>query len=108
MFGCQDQDTVGGGVDQGVQALFFVDALAVELRVEDGDGGLVRKGLQQLFVVGREQIGIGAEDEDDADDVPVRDQRQGRAVDQPQAGGVGQVLEHAVELGHVQLRHGFL
>ena len=103
--GIQDQDAVGGRIEQCIQALLFVVDLPVESRIEDGHGGLIRKGLQQDAIIGRENVGVVAEDEDDADDLPVGRERQARAVQQTHAGRVGQVLQHAVEFAHVQFAH---
>ena len=103
----EDHDPVRGGVEQGVETLLLEVDLSVEAGVVDGDGGLRREGTQQGFVVGGEEVGIIAEDEDHADDLAVRGERDARAVEQTHADGVGQVFQHAVEFGHVEVRHLF-
>ena len=99
----EDEDSICGGIEQRIEALLFVGDLSVEPGVEDRDRGLVCKGLEQNTVIGCEEIGIIAKDEDHADDLSMRGEGQGRAVEQAHAGGVGQFLQHAVELIHIQL-----
>ncbi len=102
MVGVEDEDAIGGGIEQGVEAAFFITDLAVELGVEDGDGGLVGEGLEQQFIVGGKQVGVAAEDEDDADDLSMRGEGNADAVQQPHAGGIGQFLQHPVEFDQVE------
>ena len=64
----KDQDTIGGGIDEGIHASFFVADLFVELGVIDRDSGLVGKGLEQQFIVGGIKVGVTAEDEQYSDD----------------------------------------
>ena len=103
----EDHDPVRGGVQQRVETLLFVIDLSVEARIVDGNGGLCREGTQQGFIVGGEEVGVIAEDEDHADNLAVRDERDARAVEQTHADGVGQVFQHAVEFGHVEVGHLF-
>ncbi len=104
----EDEDAVSGGIEQRIEALFFVGDLPIKLGVEHGNGGLVCKGLQQHAVIGRERVGIIAEDENDADHLSLRGEGQTRPVEQSHADGVGQFLQHAVEFAHIQFHHLFL
>ncbi len=106
--GVEDEDAVGGGIDQGVEAAFLVADLGIELGIENGDGGLVGEGLEQKFVVGGKEVGVAAEDKDDTNDLPVGCQGDADAVQQTHAGGIGEVLEHAVEFDQVELGSFFL
>ncbi len=54
------------------------------------------------------QVGVTAEDEDDADDLSMRRERDADAVQQPHAGGIGQFLQHAVEFDQVEFGGLFL
>ena len=106
--GVEDQDAVCGRIEQRIEALLFVGDLSVELGVVDSNGGLVGKGLQKSPVVGGEQVRVVAEDEDDADQLSVRGERQTDTVEQSFAGGVGQAFEHTVEFAHIQFADFFL
>ncbi len=103
MVGVEDEDAVGGGINQGVEATFLVTDLGVELGVEDRNGSLVSEGLEQEFIVGGEQVGVAAEDKDHADDLSMGGEGNADAVQQAHAGGVGEVLQHAVEFDQVEL-----
>ncbi len=108
MVGVEDEDAVGSGINQGVEAAFLVTDLGVELGIEDGDGSLVGEGLEQQFIVGGKQVGVAAEDKEDADDLPVGCQGDADTVQQTHAGGIGEVLEHAVQFDQVELGGFFL
>ena len=69
MVGVENEDAIGSRIKQGIQSLFFVTNLSIEARIEYGNSSLVGEGLQELLVVGGKQIGITAENEDDADNL---------------------------------------
>jgi hypothetical protein len=80
MVGIEDKDTVGRGINQGVEPAFLVTDLGVELGIEDGDGSLVSEGLEQQFIIGGKQVGVAAEDKEDADDLTMSCQGDADAV----------------------------
>ncbi len=71
MVGVEDEDAIGGRINQGVKAALLVTDLGIKLGVKDGDGSLVGEGLEQELVVGGKEVGVAAEDKKDADDLRV-------------------------------------
>ena len=106
--GIEDEHAIGQGIEQRVQPDLFLVDLGVQLGILHGNGCLVGKAAQQGIIVGGEYPGVAAEDEQQADHLLPGDQRQANAGQQAQAGGVGQLIEQAVDLGDLKALRVFV